>query len=349
MPTPIRALLLPVLLLLGAVPPAQALTERSGSFTAAAVCEAYQSFRERSNPDAVAVVPGRSYAVTGVDGPSDSWIQIRVPGEDPDLRYVDRVCGRVELDDAAPEGASAELLPLFNDVADGADDPSPQPLPLGAFDIAVLDLCGRFGSLPRQNRFRELLDRPELAADVEEIYESLGQRVTGARSSLDSFKDELARSWFGLDGFATVFCGLLEPSGLRGPHFAGRILELQQQEIAGRLPATACPATAILPPVYAVGMRHVDPATDRVAETCPVTYAYNVSAKELLLEGTRALQSLASNPRESFCVQRVDNGRVIFDALLEIDGTDILSFRPEVAPACPNGLPLRRCLCGAAR
>ncbi len=67
-----------------------------GSFTASQRCEAFQSIRKQTNPDALEVQPGQRYEVVEVNKRAYDWLRIRVPGSATPLRWVAADCGTVE-------------------------------------------------------------------------------------------------------------------------------------------------------------------------------------------------------------------------------------------------------------
>ena len=89
---------------------ASASESANGSFNATKSCEAYSSFAKRTNPGDVKVSAGSSYSVREINKPDYDWLRIQVPGAEPSMRWVQKECGKAELDDKAashaPEGAA---------------------------------------------------------------------------------------------------------------------------------------------------------------------------------------------------------------------------------------------------
>ncbi|WP_062203206.1 hypothetical protein [Aureimonas sp. AU12] len=67
----------------------------SGSFTAEASCFATPSIRSEDNSGRIVTEPGRSYDLLGRNAVPGSHYLIRVPGAEPDRRWVPYGCGRV--------------------------------------------------------------------------------------------------------------------------------------------------------------------------------------------------------------------------------------------------------------
>ena len=67
----------------------------SGQFVAEASCFATPSIRSDNNPGRIVTEPGRSYDLIGRNAVPGSHYLIRVPGADPERRWVPYGCGRV--------------------------------------------------------------------------------------------------------------------------------------------------------------------------------------------------------------------------------------------------------------
>ncbi|ACO77305.1 Ribonuclease T2 [Azotobacter vinelandii CA] len=65
----------------------------SGTFVAGQSCEAYQSFRKKTNPGAVKTEPGREYRIREIDERDYQWLRIEMPGNAEPLRWVPADCG----------------------------------------------------------------------------------------------------------------------------------------------------------------------------------------------------------------------------------------------------------------
>jgi hypothetical protein len=326
---------------------ASAFVELSGAFVADDRCPAFDSIRRQSNPGGVVLAPGQSYDVRGLNREDGDYVQVEVPGATPRTRWVSRDCGELrETGDSGsepPGQAGTALLPFFDTVAQ-PNDPAPPPPALGAFDRAVLEICGAWGSRPSRAAFRAMLDRPALAADVERIYQALGGSILGGRREPAPFKDELAAVWFSEEGFRHVFCG--EPSGstIGGLHYAGRYLQMQEQGWGGLAPR--CAKAEIAPPIYTIGVEYRT-QSGRRRSACPKGYALNLDAGEILIEATRALKLLLPRAAgKSMCLHRVaePNERAYF-AVFVIKSGAVRTFYPDASPSCDGGRPAATCLC----
>jgi hypothetical protein len=327
-------------------PPAHSFVAAPGEVLALDACEAFLSFRKRSNPDGTRLVPGRRYRAQGLNEPDGDWLQVVVPGAKPEQRWVSVRCARRTSEEAAPPRPSG-LAPFFDAADGGRDDPAPPPPPLDAFDRAVLEVCGPWGSRPRAMAFRAMLDRPELADDVRSLHEALGQRVRGGPVGLPRFKDELTAVWFEEDGFGHVFCGEPGAQELGGLHYRGRYLELQEEGLAGLMSEADCRGTEIAPPVYTVGVRYRPPGGGPWRSACPKGYAYDLGASDLLLAATRAYGKLRRQRGQEMCLETVgaaaDAG---YPAVVVVKRDALRTFYPDITPVCDGGGRPASCACG---
>jgi hypothetical protein len=247
-----------------------------------------------------------------------------------------------------PAHARPSSLPPFFDAADGGqDDPAPSPPPLDAFDRAVLEVCGPWGSRPRPGTFRAMLDRPELGQDVQELHAALARGVRGGPVGLQRFKDELTAVWFEAGGFAHVFCGEPEADGLGGLHYRGRYLELQEAGLAGLMSEADCRGTEIAPPVYTVGVRYRPPGGGPWRSACPKGYAHDLGARDLLLAATRAYRKLRRQRGQEMCVETVGEAAGPgYLAVVVVKRDAVRTFYPDATPSCDGGGRAAGCACG---
>jgi hypothetical protein len=324
--------------------PAWGFESLEGELAAGSACEAYVSFRKLGNPDGAKLAPGGRYRVLGRNEAGGAWLQILVPGSQPQQRWVAANCGALAT--AAAATRPSGLLPFFDEIAT-ADDPSPPPPPLTALDRGVLLVCGAWGSRPRARDFRAMLDRPEVEPELRALYDGLERHLRGRELSLTRFKDELTEVWFHAHGFAHVFCGEPEADGLGGLHYRGRYLELQEKGVAGLLTGRECRATEIEPPVYTVGVRYRPPGGGPLRSTCPKGYAYDLGAADLFLVATAAWRELRQRRDAEMCLEEiaVPFGEA-YVAVVVIRGDAIRTFYPDLSPACDGGGRPAGCACG---
>jgi hypothetical protein len=315
--------------------PAAAFVELSGELVATDACEAYRGFRRRANPDGARLVPGERYRVEGGNREDGAWLQVVLPGAEPARRWVEARCGTL----LTPGAAASGLMPFFDEIDSGADDPAPPPPPLDAFDRAVLEVCGPWGSRPRRGAFRAMLDRPELAAELRRLRDTLD----GDRLAPDRFKDQLADTWFDAGGFAHLFCGEPRPNELAGLHYRGRYLELQRLGLAGRADAADCRVGEVEPPVYTMGVRYRLPGGGPPHLACPKGYAHDLGAADLLLVATRAARA-ARGAVMCLVELRPSVGAPYFAVVVSRDGA-VRTFYPDASPRCDDGAQPAACAC----
>ncbi|WP_448682124.1 ribonuclease T2 family protein [Pseudomonas nicosulfuronedens] len=74
---------------------AHAAEATQGSFEVSSRCEAYQSFKNGTNPDSRFVQPGETYRVLEVNKEPYQWVRVQLPGSGMNLRWVSAACGKV--------------------------------------------------------------------------------------------------------------------------------------------------------------------------------------------------------------------------------------------------------------
>jgi ribonuclease T2 len=73
--------------------PALAEMPLTGTFTASAACPAFQSISRETNPGNVTTKPGTQYELLAGNRTPPTHVRLRVPGAQPDLRWVSVECG----------------------------------------------------------------------------------------------------------------------------------------------------------------------------------------------------------------------------------------------------------------
>jgi ribonuclease T2 len=69
----------------------------SGNFTASTTCPAFQSFRKETNPDNTQLIINRRYEALSINNKDWQWVQLRIPGASPTVRWVNKHCGSAEF------------------------------------------------------------------------------------------------------------------------------------------------------------------------------------------------------------------------------------------------------------
>jgi Bacterial EndoU nuclease len=327
---------------------ASAFVEISGVFIADDRCQALDSIRRETNPGNILTVPGQSYTARALNREDGDFVFLDVPNAAPRMRWVSVSCGELFRQAEEPQRPDEPAQPAsgftpFFDNDDKPNDPTPRPPNLNAFDRAMLEVCGDWGSNPREASFRSMLDDPKLSADVDRIFQALNGSVFGPPRDLPRFKDELASAWFDEGGFRHVFCG--EPSGgtIGGLHFVGRYLQMQEQGWGG---LGRCNRTEIAPPVYTFGVRYRIPRGG-LRTACPKGYALNLDASEIIIEATRAFKlMLPRSSGKAMCLHQVaEANERPYLTVFVIKNRAIRTFFPDASPSCDGNRPPATCMC----
>lgn len=69
-----------------------------GTFKADQACEAYSSFKKRTNPDQIHIKPGKIYNIVEVNTEKEwDWIRVAIGKKNDDLRWVSKGCGKAKI------------------------------------------------------------------------------------------------------------------------------------------------------------------------------------------------------------------------------------------------------------
>ncbi|TVR05775.1 MAG: hypothetical protein EA385_17330 [Salinarimonadaceae bacterium] len=322
--------------------PASAFHPLEGRFVATRDCPALQRIRDADSHAGARVEAGETYSMRALNRAGGDHALVAIPGARPGDRWVALACGEIVPAPAA-RGAASDFAPIFRTPETAESGALPAPT-LGAFDRAVLDICGPWGSRPARAAFRALLDRPEFAGDVAAIAEALDFTVRDRRLSPGAFLEALTALWFAEEGFRHIFCGEPGEERLGGLHFKGRFLEAQERGFGGLTP---CRAGDLDPPLVSIGFAYRTPSGQR-AIACPKSFSTRLDARALLIETTRAFRAKGRGPAgERMCLHRLGeaHGAPDYAVLVERSGA-IRTFYPTASPSCDGGAAPRNCLCG---
>ncbi|MFA7428642.1 MAG: EndoU domain-containing protein [Rhodospirillaceae bacterium] len=223
------------------------------TLTTAATCPAANRIADVAGSTET-LAPGR-YAVVDRHR-SGEFVRLRTPRGD---RWVPTDCS------GTPKAQAA--LPFFDHVDEGPGDMQPPPPLLDAFDHAVLELCGTWGSTPDRAAFTALMNgHPDIAA---------------AAGGLEA----LSEAWFGADGFAHIFCGEPSSDNLAGFHYQGRYLQAQRNGWASF--TEACSVQERDGPIRSFGVQYRVPGGGTRTQ-CPKGFVHGQSARDLMLAATKA-------------------------------------------------------------
>jgi Bacterial EndoU nuclease len=223
--------------------------------------------------------------------------------------------------------------PEFHHFPDGiAVDGTPLPPDLSPFDRTVLQVCGTVGSRPHPDDFRALFQAyPEI---LQQIQTAVDGEIFPGRASTTEFLEDLTAIWFKRYGFEHIFCGSIDRGQLKGLHYVGRYLQLQQQGLAGKLPDNQHQQEVIEGAVYTIGV--LLKYGSRIIIDRRTGYALISDAVELLIAATQAFK-LKDRPNSvcTFPVVDVDSG-LTYPAVFVKEDRAIVTFYPDVTPNDPQ-------------
>jgi Bacterial EndoU nuclease len=213
-----------------------------------------------------------------------------------------------------------------------AVDITPPPPDLSAFDRDVLAVCGDLGSRTCADSFQALFR--SYPAVLEQIQTAVGGNIFANRHSQAEFLTDLTEIWFTRHGFEHIFCGNIHKGQLKGMHYVGRYLQLQEQGLAGKLPNNHQQEETIDGVVYTIGvlLKH----GDRFIVDRRTGYALVTDAIELLIAATLAFKAKAhSRSICNFAVTDPDSGHT-YPAILVKEDNAIVTFYPDITPLNPS-------------
>ncbi len=236
------------------------------------------------------------------------------------------------------QSQNTKLLPFFDNVNNPVPvgfppgknlDISPPAPKLNSFDLAILKTCGAIGTRVKPKRFKQLLSQyPDVVEKLQQI--TAGELRPGRRSRSE-FINDLTDIWFKRKGFEHIFCGeIYNQNDIGGLHFYGRYLQLQQQEIGGRLPNNTRRQEVVPGIIYAMGV--VIKQKGRTVTDVIKGYGYLSNALEILLDVTQ-IHKLQENS-EGACIYQVrdrDTGKT-FPAVFVRREQAIITFYPDANP-----------------
>jgi Bacterial EndoU nuclease len=229
-------------------------------------------------------------------------------------------------------------LPPFFDRVDNPEHPhfpqgravdlTPPPPELAPFDRDVLQVCGNLGDRALAEDFQALL--VAYPAIFEQIKLAVGGEIFLGRNTDAEFLADLTEVWFKRQGFEHIFCGNIRNGELKGMHYVGRYLQLQEQGLAGKLPNNQYQEEAIAGAVYTIGviLKH----GNRLIVDRRNGYALITDATELLIAATLAFKARA-RPRTVCAVPILDpdSGQTYTAVLIKEDNA-IVTFYPDATP-----------------
>ncbi len=214
---------------------------------------------------------------------------------------------------------------------DSEVDISPPPPHLSPFDRDVLQVCGKIGSHVNASNFKALLRYyPHI---LQRIQAAVDYEIFPGRTTSEEFLEDLTHIWFKQHGFEHIFCGSIRKGKIKGLHYVGRYLQLQEQGIAGKLPYNQSQEEVIAGAAYTIGI--LLQYGNRVLVDRRTGYALVTDAAELLIAATQAFKTQdRSNVVCAFPVTDIDSGKT-YPAVFVKKNDAIVTFYPDVTPTEP--------------
>jgi Bacterial EndoU nuclease len=215
---------------------------------------------------------------------------------------------------------------------DVAVDSTPPPPQLSSFDRDVLQVCGRLGQRVWAKDFQALLQaHPEVLAQISAAVDG---EIFPGRQRPEEFLADLTEIWFKRGGFQHIFCGSIRHGKLKGMHYVGRYLQLQEQGLAGKLSANHQQEEIIAGAIYTIGVM-INDGYRRLIDR-RTGYALLTDATELLIAATMAFKTLGRERGVcTFPVQDADSDQ-IYSAVFVKEDEAIITFYPDATPSNPT-------------
>jgi Bacterial EndoU nuclease len=210
-------------------------------------------------------------------------------------------------------------------------DITPPPPDLSPFDRDVLQVCGNLGNRAHAADFKALLRAyPDV---LQRIQTAVNGEIFPGRNTETEFLADLTEIWFKRDGFEHIFCGSIEQGQLKGMHYVGRYLQLQEQGLAGKLPYNQHQQEAIDGVVYTIGV--LLKYGSRIIVDRRNGYALVSDAAELLIAATQAFK-IKSRSKFVCTVDVVDgDSGHVYPAVFVKQDNAIVTFYPDATPTDP--------------
>jgi Bacterial EndoU nuclease len=240
-----------------------------------------------------------------------------------------------------PRLRTRKLLPFFDSIHNpefhhfpqgiAVDSTPPQP-DLSPFDSDILEVCGSLGHRARADDFRALLRAyPKI---LRRIQIAVDGEIFPGRNSATEFLEDLTTIWFSRHGFEHIFCGTIHRGQLKGMHYVGRYLQLQQQGLAGKLPENHHQQEVIEGAVYTIGV--LLKYGSRIIIDKRTGYALISDAVELLIAATQAFK-LKDRPNSVCTLPVVDlDSGLTYPAVFVKENNAIVTFYPDATPTDPQ-------------
>jgi len=318
--------------------PVWAQTAFNGTFKLTKSCNATTSI---SGKNPVFLTVDETYEVVGLNketSPTHAYIKFPGFGQ----RWVDLSCGKVSSGSISTDGTTtsnrannSKFLPFFDNISNpvnvavgGKQDLTPPPPQLNKFDVAINQICGEVGTVVNPVKFQLLLkDFPDVLANIKNY---VGGSIVAGRNSDTDFLNDLSDIWFNSQAFDHVFCGEPEENKIGGLHFVGRYLDLQNRNLAGRLPQSDRKSEVVPDAIYSFGV--VMEYGNRQIKSPMKGYGYTLNAEEILEIAAKAYKNNPISQGKSACLLNItDNDKTFTNVFVAKNGA-IRTFYPDATP-----------------
>jgi Bacterial EndoU nuclease len=168
---------------------------------------------------------------------------------------------------------------------------------------------------------------------LKRIQASVDGEIFAGRNTTAEFLADLTSIWFQQHGFERIFCGSIRKGKIKGMHYVGRYLQLQEQGLAGKLTHNQSQEEIIEESIYTIGvlLRY----GNQVLVDRRTGYALVTDAAELLIAATQAFKTQdRSNSVCTFPVVDADSGHKYPAVFVKKDNA-IVTFYPDATPTSP--------------
>ena len=207
-------------------------------------------------------------------------------------------------------------------------DITPPPPELSVFDRDLLRICGNLGDRVHPAAFKALMKAyPEV---LSQIRVAVDGEIFPGRNAEAEFLEDLTNIWFKRRGCEHIFCGEVRGRKIKGMHYVGRYLQLQERGLAGKLPYNWRNEEVIPGVVYTLGILlkyGEETLVDR-----RTGYALITDAIELLIAATQAFKTESHG--KTVCTFSVADPDVdqSYPAVLVKEDNAIVTFYPDATP-----------------
>ncbi len=233
---------------------------------------------------------------------------------------------------------ASDFSPIFDQLDQGASDPTPAPPQISDFGQVLLKVCGDWGSPVSEKDFLKALN----GSSGEKVLSGLQIRMRkedlslnlSAKYSLwslaEKMRNELGRIWFDANGFRHIFCGEPKSKKIGGLHYRGRYLQMQEEGWGGL--DVSCHKMQISPPVYTIGVFYQRPNKSK-GRSCVKGYSHSLDAEELFVEVTIAYLRVAKNfedyaKKKAVCLHEIEEDGYKYSAVFVAKPKGVITFYP---------------------